>query len=781
LNNAGDLIDPNFQTIGGATRNYLAALNTSNGTVTNWNPDPNGIVLSLAANAGIVYAGGSFTTIGPAGNNVGRNRLAALDAITGIPTAWNPGASNTVGSLAVSGSAVYAGGTFTSFTGGITRNRLAALNINTGIPTDWNPNSGGTINSIVVGTSGVYAGGGFSTIGSVSLRNFAAFPITSVDWGGSSGGSWNQASNWIPGIIPGSTLDVSIASGYPLMDVDFSLPAGKTLTLSGTGSLTVAPDKSLTVAGTADFGGKSVTFKSDATGTARLGAVTGTLSNATNVTVERYLPLGRKWRMLTAPLKGSTNTSIFYNWQNNDVVSAGKGVEIWGTGGDANPSNSNSGMAIGGGASMRSYGSSGWSNVTNTNSTLLFDNTTNYGYALFATGPYNNGAGVGSPSTAAQNTTLSATGTLITGDHTKSFTATTANQYFLVGNPYASPVNPRSFASNRTNLNDKLWMWDAKPGVGTGNGLGRYVSFDLSINEYIPLGNGYPDHNVMIQSGQAFFVQATSSGVPTELVFRESSKNANGASGMMGNTTATPKARMRLTLQQPITGDSTENLDGAVAVFHAEGKPGLDPLDGSKLMNSSENIFFRREERSLTFEHRPMVTSTDTLQLRMSNLQARSYRLQAEGADFPDTDGVSAELIDRFTGRSVPVSLKGKTDHAFTVTSDSLSTGDRFLVVFRRAAAPVVVTPDRDANSTGLKLYPNPVRENLQVSVNVSMTGPYTVQVVSGSGEPVWMRTGIASGTKRVEINTSGMVSGVYHLVLTDAQGVRTVKKFVKE
>jgi hypothetical protein len=61
------------------------------------------------------------------------------------------------------------------------------------------------------------------------------------------------------------------------------------------------------------------------------------------------------------------------------------------------------------------------------------------------------------------------------------------------------------------------------------------------------------------------------------------------------------------------------------------------------------------------------------------------------------------------------------------------------------------------------------------------MTGSYKVQVVSSSGEQVWMCTDIASGTKRLEINTSGMVSGVYHLVLTDAQGGRTVRKFVKE
>jgi hypothetical protein len=197
----------------------------------------------------------------------------------------------------------------------------------------------------------------------------------------------------------------------------------------------------------------------------------------------------------------------------------------------------------------------------------------------------------------------------------------------------------------------------------------------------------------MIQSGQAFFVQSIADE-PATLVFRETSKNANGSHEMMGNTTATPKALLRLTLQQPITSDSTDNLDGAVAVFHPEGKPGLDPLDGSKLMNSSENIFFRREARSLTFEHRPMVTAKDTLYLRMSNLQNRTYRLQVRATDFPDADGVTAELTDRFTGKSMPISLKGDTDHAFTVTADSISTGDRFMVVFRRAAAPVVVMPD---------------------------------------------------------------------------------------
>jgi hypothetical protein len=779
----GQPLDPNFQTIGGATRNYLAALNTSTGTATSWNPDPNDYVFSLAVNGSTIYAGGDFREFDPTGSQVARGGLAAIDATTGVLTAWNPRSNGSVWSLAVSGSAVYVGGTFTSFNTSITRNKLAALNINTGTPTGWNPNAGNFVTSIVVGTSGVYAGGTFDAIGGASRTRFASFPITSVDWGGSSGGSWNQASNWIPGIIPGSTLDVSISSGYPSMDVDFSLPAGKTLTLSGTGSMRVAPGKSLTVAGTADFGGKSVTFQSDATGTARLATVTGTLSNATNVTVERYLPLGRKWRMLTAPLTGSSNNSVFYNWQNNDVVSAGRGVEIWGSNGVADPSSSNDGLALGGGASMRSYGSSGWANVTNTNSTLLFDNTTNYGYALFATGPYNNGTGVGSPSTAAQNTTLSATGTLITGDHTKNFTATSAGQYFLVGNPYASPVDPRSFTAtgtvNRTNLNPKLWMWDAKPGAGTGSGLGRYVSFDLSSNTYSVTGNGYADDNVMIQSGQAFFVQAPAIG-PATLVFRETSKNANGSHAMMGNEIRTAKSLLRLTLQQPVTTDSTENLDGAVAVFHAEGKAGLDPLDGSKLMNSSENIFFRREARNLTFEHRPMVTAKDTLQLRMNNLQNRTYRLQVKATDFPDTDGVTAELTDRFTGKSMPINLKGVTDHAFAVTADSLSTGDRFMVVFSKSASTGNGTTE-PGEALKLNPYPNPVLPGLPVRVDLEAgRAPWDMQLIDATGRLVWKRTVKDATEMQVRIDMSRMGSGVYQLLMTDGKGQRTVSKVVK-
>ena len=148
--------------------------------------------------------------------------------------------------------------------------------------------------------------------------------------------------------------------------------------------------------------------------------------------------------------------------------------------------------------------------------------------------------------------------------------------------------------------------------------------------------------------------------------------------------------------------------------------------------------------------------------------------------DFPALDGLTAELRDRFTGKSTPISLKGVTDHSFTVTADSLSTGDRFEVVFRQAAAPVTVIPATDGGDL-FKLYPNPVREKLKVAVQLSTSGPFSLQVFDASGSEVWRRTGIASGTKTVEVNTAGLQNGVYMLRLTDAKGEARVEKFERE
>ena len=185
-----------FTSIGGQTRHNIAALNASSGLATTWNPNPSGGtsigsgVVTLAVSGSTVYASGFFTSIG--GQN--RNWVAALNAGSGLATAWNPNADGTVRAFAVSGSTVYAGGNFTSI-GGQNRNGIAALNVSSGAATTWNPNpvngfSDGTVNALVVSSSTVYAGGDFTSIGGVDRNGIAALDAAGAVT------AWNPDAIW---------------------------------------------------------------------------------------------------------------------------------------------------------------------------------------------------------------------------------------------------------------------------------------------------------------------------------------------------------------------------------------------------------------------------------------------------------------------------------------------------------------------------------------------------------------------------------------------------------
>jgi hypothetical protein len=138
----------------------------------------NGRVRAIAYANGVVYLGGQFTSVRPAGappgsGEVARNRLAALNMATGALLAWNPGADGTVWSLAVSGGTVYASGAFANV-GGQARARLAAIDAATGALTSWNPSANGTVHALRVGPNGdIYAGGAFTVVGGKGRKRLA--------------------------------------------------------------------------------------------------------------------------------------------------------------------------------------------------------------------------------------------------------------------------------------------------------------------------------------------------------------------------------------------------------------------------------------------------------------------------------------------------------------------------------------------------------------------------------------------------------------------------------
>ena len=203
----------NFTTIGGQTRNLIAALDAATCAATAWNPNATGdlyypTVRALAVSGSTVYAGGWFTHIG----GQARNCIAALDAVTGAATAWNPNLSgvssaSTVYALAVSGSTVYAGGDFTTI-GGQTRNNIAALDAATGGATAWNPNANGRLWALAVTGSKVYAGGWFTSIGGQSRYYIAA-----LDAGTGAATVWNPNMRVVGGVYALSVFGPTVYVG----------------------------------------------------------------------------------------------------------------------------------------------------------------------------------------------------------------------------------------------------------------------------------------------------------------------------------------------------------------------------------------------------------------------------------------------------------------------------------------------------------------------------------------------------------------------------------------
>jgi trimeric autotransporter adhesin len=172
-----------FTNSGGKARNNIAALDAVTGAATDWNPNANDVVMALAVGGSTVYAGGLFTSIG----NEQRNRIAALDATTGAATAWDPNATSDIiyiSALAVSGSTLYVGGNFYSI-GGQARNFIAALDAATGSATSWDPNANGMVFAIAMSGSTIYVGGDFQNIGGQDRNFIAALDAatgTATDW-----------------------------------------------------------------------------------------------------------------------------------------------------------------------------------------------------------------------------------------------------------------------------------------------------------------------------------------------------------------------------------------------------------------------------------------------------------------------------------------------------------------------------------------------------------------------------------------------------------------------
>jgi len=153
---------------------------------TSWNAFGSGMndgVYALAVSGTNIYAGGSFTMI----SGVPVNYIARWNG-----TSWGPlglGMNAGVAALAIMGTDLYAGGGFTN-AGGIAANYIAKWD-----GTNWSPLCGGLDNGVAalaVSGTNLYVGGSFTRAGILGPNGNAAYYVAKWD-----GSNWAPNWNWI--------------------------------------------------------------------------------------------------------------------------------------------------------------------------------------------------------------------------------------------------------------------------------------------------------------------------------------------------------------------------------------------------------------------------------------------------------------------------------------------------------------------------------------------------------------------------------------------------------
>ena len=573
------------------------------------------------------------------------------------------------------------------------------------------------------------------------------------------------------------TLSSNSASALNFRTTSASDTLLGTLTLSGTGTVTLGSGLgitnllSLNAAANLNLNGHHLTLKSTSiVNTAEVGVVTsGATVTGGNVTVERYIPLGlRQYRDLGPSVYNAG--SVFNNWQEGGYYSTSDIYGMFITGsynkayiaGSYNPV-TGADYTTTGNPSLYTYINNVWAADTLTKATNL---DPFQGMRALVRGARNFNLIQQFPNMVTA-TTLRATGQLVTGTvtFTTSGTSSTsgatsgygltdgANNWSLIANPYACPIDWASIWGHNTSNNITSSYSYLDP-TFLSSGYSIYVTYNgaSGVTNNAPSGT-----REFIQSGQGFFIQNDVSGTP-RLVINETDKAPSSThTSVFGN--AKPNM-LAITLNRNLNGSSS-NIDGAVAVFNTNYTKSIGAEDSRKLMNPAENLYITESANNLSIDGLPTPSLTDVVALKLANVIAgETYQLNVDASQYA---GLDAYIHDAYLNTDVSVT----NPVTFTPTSDAATYANRFSIVFKANVVAV-------NNATKISVYPNPVTEKVfTIQTQNVAAGKYNVSMINAMGQTVMTTTiNHAAGVSNETISMDRVLSsGMYTVVLKSADG----------
>ena len=739
------------------THTTTGATGISSAGVSGANTLPAGVSATWANNtitiSGTPTSAGTFIYSIPLTGGCGSVNATGTITVNALPTT-----SVLTGTLACAGST----GTINSSTSqsGVNYQLYDASNTAVGSAIAGS-NSSLTWSSLPI-ASGYYVIGTDATSSCVSANSnaVAVGTITNKTWTGATSNDWSTASNWSCGTLPTSSdvIIINTSNPAPVMGVDFTVGATGSLTISGTGSLVISPSKTLTIAGAVNFGGKSVTLKSDSVGTARIATITGSLTNATNVTQERFVPgkAVRKWSFLASPVTQRLDSA----WQQQiHITGPGTGGTMcnnYTISGTMTPHSNGFDVTQLQNPSFYTYDAATDNFVANTSGTNTFTLSPGNGYMVLVRGDRNDATNGGCVLLSANNqaaftsipVTLAATGTVGQGTITKLLPA----GYSFIGNPYPCELDFPSFnTTNASVISGGYWTYYPTNATYT---------FSTYNN-----GTSTNGGTQVIANGQSFLVNSTSGGTIT---FNEAHKSTTANNGNFRLTKTWDEL-----LRVGLLNNQSNRLDEVVIRFGNDAAitKSINEYDAASVNGGDQWIKTMKETTELAIQTRPNTYQNDTVSLAIHAKNAGSYQLGF--SEYQGLSNTEVYLIDQ--QENLIQNVKALPSYDFSVAANT-TTANRFKLIFNAKTSGV----GSIASNTQLQVYPNPTKDKVSITCNSLEYGAYQVKVRTITGAEVLQAKGFYKNGDVIELSLNDLAAGMYLLELSQDNGFRATQKITK-
>lgn len=496
------------------------------------------------------------------------------------------------------------------------------------------------------------------------------------------------------------------------------------------------------------FTNDSLILGADSNETARLSPLPINAQIRGKVTVQYYMPGGRRgFRLISHPFNSSI--SLEQLQRNMDITGVGGAANGFTTTGSNAPSAFRYNPLVGN--SMNAT-DPGWRPITSIRTTADSNQLQAYkSIRLFCRGAKGEGLGFGSyvPS----SNTLSLYGTPNQQQQiVRLQKGTGANQdYNMIGNPYASPTDIGTVIFNAKQSGNvtgaAFYVWNPYLAVS-----GQFQA--------IPIGTSAPIPYVL-QSGGGFQVRAAHAN--DSLIFQESNKSIRPSSSLLKSISNS------ITL---LVYDQENHLwDNWMLQLDSNATSAQDAQkDALKIHGGDFNLYsLASYKERLAIDSRPLFAG-GSIPIGIHSNYMQTFVFKFGQLNLPNNTAVY--LKDNWLKQSVLV--ESGVQYTFDVTKDDNTQGDH------RFELSLQMLAELDTLAPNWKIAPNPASGELQIHFDNIPQGPIAIEVLTLNGAQMYSHDYEALTSERLSISAKLWPAGVY-LIKVGINGRSFTQKFVKE